>query len=186
MTVADFEQLYRSDPDPWGYRFNPYERAKYAATLAACGGGPFESALELGGSIGVFSAQLAPRCRSLMTIDFSRTAVRRAKRALAGHAHVEVIQGRVPDDLPAGPFDLVLASEVLYYLDAAALGATLVSLEQRLPAGGRLVCVHWRTPGPERPLPAEQVHRTIRELEWLTPVWGHAAPDYLLDVLERR
>jgi hypothetical protein len=40
---------------------SPYELVKYGATLEACGPGPFRAALELGGSIGVFSAQLAPR-----------------------------------------------------------------------------------------------------------------------------
>ena len=69
MTSSEFDRRYREDPDPWGYRSSPYERAKYAATLDACGPGPFASALELGGSIGVFSARLAPRCRSLTTID---------------------------------------------------------------------------------------------------------------------
>ena len=62
MTAVDhFEAQYRADPDPWGYRCSAYERAKYDATLSACGPGPFENALELGGSIGVFSARLAPR-----------------------------------------------------------------------------------------------------------------------------
>src|SRR5579859_4769288 len=63
MSAAQFEARYRADPDPWGYTSSPYEREKYRATLSACGGGPFEHGLELGGSIGVFSELLAPRCR---------------------------------------------------------------------------------------------------------------------------
>ena len=55
MSLADFEARYRADPDPWGYTTSDYERDKYEATLAACGDGPFADALELGGSIGVFS-----------------------------------------------------------------------------------------------------------------------------------
>ena len=82
MTARDFERRYRACADPWGYRSSPYERSKYAATLDACGRGPFEAALELGGSIGVFSTQLAPRCRSLTTVDFSPTAAREALAAL--------------------------------------------------------------------------------------------------------
>ena len=121
MTAVDhFEAQYRDDPDPWGYRSSPYEQAKYAATLAACGPGPFEHALELGASIGVFSARLAPRCRRLTTIDYSPTAVRRARAALAEHRHARALLGAIPEDLPEGPFDLVVASETLYYLDAGA------------------------------------------------------------------
>ena len=82
MKQAEFEHRYEQDADPWGYRSSPYERLKYAATLEACGPGPFRAALELGGSIGDFSALLAPRCRALTTIDFSPTAVDAARREL--------------------------------------------------------------------------------------------------------
>ena len=60
MKAAEFERRYRRDGDPWGYGSSVYELAKYDATLTACGPGPFLSALELGGSIGVFSAPAGP------------------------------------------------------------------------------------------------------------------------------
>lgn len=186
MTAVDhFEAQYRDDPDPWGYRSSPYEQAKYAATLAACGPGPFAHALELGASIGVFSARLAPRCRRLTTIDYSPTAVRRARAALAAHRHARALLGAIPEDLPEGPYDLVVASETLYYLDAGALTQTLAMLETRLAPGGRLVCVHWRPAGPERPLTATQVHETVRRQQWLRELQTECRPEYLLDVLER-
>ena len=184
--VEHFEAQYQADPDPWQYRGSAYERAKYAATLAACGPGPFESALELGGSIGVFSARLAPRCRRLTTIDYSPTAVRHARAALSQHRQARAVLGAVPDDLPGGPFDLVVASETLYYLDSAGLTRTLEMLEARLVAGGRLVCVHWRPAGPERPLTAAQVHDEVRRQPWLHQLQTECRPEYLLDVLERR
>jgi SAM-dependent methyltransferase len=186
MTAQDFERRYRRDQDPWRYRQSRYERRKYAATLEGCGRGPFRNALELGASIGVFSLQLAPRCESLTTIDFAPTAVRLAKSELAPYPHARAIQGRIPDDLPAGPYDLVLASEVLYYLDRDALGRTLDALERELSPAGRLVCVHWRRTGTDRPLSADQVHETIRALSWLKPLPRTPAGEYLLDVFERR
>src|SRR6202012_6104676 len=79
LNATEFERRYRVQGDPWAYRSSGYERAKYDATLRACGPGPFAAALELGGSIGVFSARLAPRCRALTTIDFSPTGVRAAR-----------------------------------------------------------------------------------------------------------
>jgi SAM-dependent methyltransferase len=186
MTVLDFERRYRLDPDPWSYRTSDYERAKYAATLGACGPGPFQCALELGGSIGIFSAQLAPRCRSLTTIDLSPTAVRLAQRELAGTPQARAMVGRIPDDMPVGPFDLVVASEVLYYLDADALVATLESLERRMLPGARFVCVHWRRHGPERPLSAAEVHGYVRSRPWLAHRFSASSGEYLLDALERR
>jgi len=187
VTTADhFEAQYQANPDPWGYRASSYERAKYAATLSACGPGPFENALELGGSIGVFSAQLAPRCRRLTTIDYSPTAVRRAGAALAQHRQARVLLGAIPDDLPEGSFDLVVASEVLYYLEAPALALALEALKVRMTAGARLVCVHWRPSGPERPLTSAYVHEKIRQQPWLRRLTSECRPEYLLDVLERR
>jgi cyclopropane fatty-acyl-phospholipid synthase-like methyltransferase len=181
-----FEAQYRVNPDPWRYRASAYEQAKYAATLAACGPGPFDDALELGGSIGVFSARLAPRCRRLTTVDFSPTAVRRARAALAHHRHARAVLGAIPDDLPDGRFDLVVASETLYYLDHAALERTLEALELRTLPGARMVCVHWRPPGPERPLTATHVHEAVRRQPWLRRLISRCRPEYLLDVLERR
>lgn len=184
--VEHFETLYRADPDPWGYRTSPYEQAKYAETLAACGTGPFESALELGGAIGVFTACLAPSCVRLTTIDYAPSAVRAARAALAQIRQVEVLQGTIPDDLPPQRCDLVVASETLYYLDEPGLQRTLDALQGRIIPGGRLVLVHWRPSGPERPLTAAQVHDTVNALPWLESVVSERRPEYLLDAWERR
>lgn len=182
---VDFEARYRAEGDPWGYLTSEYEQAKYAATLAACGTGPFERALELGGSIGVFSSLLAPRCRRLDTLDAAPTAVATARKRLAPHAHAGAQLGTIPDDVPDGPYDLIVASEILYYLDNEQLDRTLARLADVLAPGGRLVAVHWCPNGPERPLSAERVHRLLRSLDWLTPV-AQSRSEYLLDVLSRR
>lgn len=185
MSTADFEARYRSDPDPWGYTSSDYERRKYAATLEACGVGRFRSALELGSSIGVFSAMLAARCDSLTTIDSAHTAVAAARRRLTHEPHVTTVLGEIPDSLPDGPYDLVVASEILYYLPMTELDRTLAALEPRLDLGGRLVAVHWRPTGPDRPLTALDVHQLLRRQPWLRAVQQGGSDDYLLDVLER-
>jgi SAM-dependent methyltransferase len=186
MDAAHFEALYRADPDPWRYQSSHYERDKYLATLAACGAGPFESAVELGGSIGVFSSLLAPRCGSLTTVDFSPTAVRLARSRLASEDNVQALVGRIPNDLPSGRFDLVVASEVLYYLTSAELQATIDWAVSALRPGGRFVCVHWRVPGPERPLSAETVHATVGEASALIWTTSDSTDAYLLDSFQRR
>ena len=186
MTLLDFEERYRADPDPWGYTKSDYERDKYAATLAACGPGPFGHALELGASIGVFTAALAPRCRELTTIDAAPTAVEIARRRLAGTRGIRILDGAIPGAIPDGPYDLVVASEILYYLTGDELAGTLDGLHERTTPGLRLVAVHWRPDGPERPLSADDVHATLRRQTWLEPVERADTDDYRLDVLERR
>lgn len=185
MTLSDFEARYRADPDPWGYTVSGYERDKYAATLAACGPGPFAHALELGASIGVFSAMLAPRCRRFTTIDAAPTAVELARRRLPAGPGVQIIEASIPAGIPDGPYDLVVASEILYYLLADELDATLDRIGRQTTPGARFVAVHWRPDGPERPLTADDVHEALRRVAWLRPVDRADTDAYRLDVLER-
>jgi len=185
MSLADFEARYRVDPDPWGYATSDYERDKYEATLAACGAGPFTEALELGASIGVFTELLASRCERLTTIDGAPTAVLAARRRLAAVAHVDTLVGEIPDAIPIRRFDLVVASEILYYLTAGELALTLARIESSMVPRGRLVAVHWRPAGPERPLDADQVHTILCGQPWLAPVSTGGTDDYRLDVMER-
>jgi SAM-dependent methyltransferase len=186
MTATDFEARYRRDPDPWAYTTSAYERHKYAATLEACGTGPFAAALELGASIGMFSTLLAPRCRALVTIDGSVTAVTAARGRLAGRQSVTTLIGTIPQDIPRQDYDLVVASEILYYLTASQLDATLDVVRDCTRPGARLVAVHWRPPGPDRPLDAATVHDRLGRLPWLAMVAASGTGEYLLDVLERR
>lgn len=185
MSAGDFEARYRADPDPWGYTHSAYEREKYAATLTACGDGPFAVGLELGASIGIFSALLAPRCRRLVTVDAAPTAVADARARLSGHPHVEVILGEIPGAVPDEAFDLVVASEILYYLTPAQLAGTLSMLERQMVPGARLVAVHWRPAGPERPRDAEAAHGALRGRPWLAAVHRGGTDDYLLEVMTR-
>jgi cyclopropane fatty-acyl-phospholipid synthase-like methyltransferase len=186
MTHADFEARYQANSDPWAYETSEYERRKYDATLEACGEGPYNRALELGSSIGVFSARLAPRCRSLVTVDAAPSAVADARRRLSGMPSVQVLRGAIPEAIPDADFDLVVASEILYYLEPDELAATLARLRDCLVTHGRLVAVHWRPSGQERPFTAAQVHALVRRQAWLSPVLSAPTDDYLLDVLERR
>jgi SAM-dependent methyltransferase len=183
MDRSAFEQRYREDPDPWGYTHSPYEREKYEATLEACGDGPFAAALELGGSIGVFSELLAPRCQALTTIDLAPTAVSAARARLTAHPHVDVRLGVLPQDLPDGRYDLVVASEILYYLPRPDLHETLIRLENVLVPGGRLVAVHWRPAGRDRWLDAAEVHAELAAQPWLIRVSSGGTDAYRLDVL---
>ena len=182
MTAADFEARYCADPDPWDYLASDYERDKYAKTLAACGAGPFACALELGGSIGVFSELLVPRCKRLLTVDVSPTAVGQARARLAAHPHAEAIVGSIPTAVPEARFDLVVASEILYYLSDEQLARTLALLERSMVPRALLVAVHWRPPGPERPRDAETAHAALRGASWLTQVHEGGTEDYLLEV----
>jgi protein-L-isoaspartate O-methyltransferase len=186
MTPTDFEERYRADSDPWGYTTSAYESDKYAATLAACGPGPFGQALELGASIGVFSAALATRCLRLITIDAAPTAVEIARQRLDDEPRVQLLTGVIPSAIPNGPFDLVIASEILYYLTAGELAVTIDRLCEQMAPAARLISVHWRPDGPERPQTTDAVHAALRRQRRLRSLERGGTDHYRLDVLERR
>lgn len=187
MTAEYFEQLYARDDDPWGLATSDYERRKYDATLEAIDDlVPVGRALEVGCSIGVLTERLAPRCRELLAVDCSRTALARARARLAGVPGVTLEERCLPEWLPEGRFDLVLCSEVLYYWDRALLRGALGRLRARVAPGGALLAVHWRGPVRHYPLDGEAVHRLLlAEADGLVHTRSRAAAGYLLDRLDR-
>jgi hypothetical protein len=153
-----FEDLYRTDPDPWKFRSRWYEDRKRRLTLAALAQPHYASAFEPGCSIGVLTAALATRCDHVLAMDIAEQVVRAEPGSDRGR--VEVRRGAVPDDWPTGRFDLVVLSEIGYYLDEAACHR----LAEAAVAGGReLIAVHWRHPVADYPLAGDEVHRILAE-----------------------
>lgn len=180
-----FDARYRADPDPWGTLTDPYEQRKRRQTLDACGPGPFAAAVDLGAGLGALAVELAPRCRALLALDASPTAVAAARRRLA---HLPQAQARVavlPDDLPPVPFDLVVASEILYYLDRPALDAVLGWLRMALVPGGRVVAVHWTGTADDLHRDADAVGQALAATPDLTPTLVRRGGGFRLDVLQR-
>jgi predicted TPR repeat methyltransferase len=155
------------------------------AALEGCGLGPFRSALELGGAIGEFTERLAPRCERLTRIDVSATAAAMARRRLVDFPRVEVVRGAIPDAIPDRDYDLVVASEILYFLGADDFERTLATVRARLVPNGRFVAVHWRTEESDQVFAAGDLHARLRDDPWLEPVHAEQTRNYVLDVLER-
>lgn len=136
-----FEDKYRADIDPWQFRTSDYERGKYQATIGALGKPRFESVLEIGCSIGVLTALLAERCDAITAIDASATAIASARQASIANATFVV--GTLPQDFPAGTYDLIVLSEVLYYFDADDLARVAALCCSALRQGGEMIACHW-------------------------------------------
>lgn len=181
-----FEELYATSPDPWDFATSGYEAAKYTRTVAALEGRRYGRVLELGCSIGVLTALLAPWCDELVAIEPVAAARRQARERTAGLPHVEVRDGAAPDALPPGPWDLVVASEVLYYLDVPALTVTLGHLEDGLRPGGHLLAVHWTPPTTTYPQQGDAVHEQLLSRPGLQPVHADRDDTWRLDLFRRR
>jgi cyclopropane fatty-acyl-phospholipid synthase-like methyltransferase len=145
-TTETFERLYAADPDPWRFATSPYEREKYAATLASLGDRYFDAAFEVGCSIGVFTRLLAPRCGTLLAVDVAEAALAAARRRCADSSGARIERLRVPDQWPDGKFDLIVLSEVLYFLGSADIARTARRVAAALSPGGLALLVNWTGP----------------------------------------
>lgn len=138
-----FQRLYEADPDPWRFATSGYERDKYAATMEALARPRYERALDVGCSIGVLTAQLSTRCGTLIAVEPIGIALAAARTRCAKAANVSFLQGMVPETWPDGRFDLIVLSEVLYYLSRDDLGELAAKANLSLQADAEMVLVHW-------------------------------------------
>ena len=188
LSPAYFDDLYARNPDPWGFETRPYERDKYAATLAALPRPRYRDALEVGCSIGVLSRDLAPRCDRLLCLDAADAALERARARNPDRPDAEFRRARVPEEWPAGTFDLILLSEVLYYFVRDDLSRVTERVLGSLRPGGDAVLVHW-LPYTDRdyPLTGDEAVAHFLDVagDALRPLAGSRTELYRLDVLRR-
>lgn len=161
----DFDHLYR-EPDPFGYASRWYEQRKRDLLLALLPKRRFHRGWELGCSTGVLTRMLAQRCELVLGTDVSPRAIAQAQAAgtppnLAFECSVQ------PRQWPPGHFDLIVFSEVGYYLDAATLSTVARRLAESRDTAreGGLIACHWRHPFEGRLHDAETVHARLAE-EW--------------------
>ncbi len=198
-----FERLYAQSPDPWSLETSSYERKKYERTLDVLKHRRYHRALEVGCSVGVFTTMLASLCDELLAVDISERAVATAKERLMGFPHVRVERRILPEETPNGPFDLIIASEVLYYLSRERVLIALRRFEEVLTLGGALLAVHYRVPSrrrkiveqvrplffrrwllKNRTLLGDEVHELLLKHTRLTNAVSLVEPQYRLDLFE--
>jgi 2-polyprenyl-3-methyl-5-hydroxy-6-metoxy-1,4-benzoquinol methylase len=140
---AYFERLYQNNPDPWNFAGSDYERRKYDATLAVLGARRFQSGLEAGCSIGVLTERLAARCDALLAIDIVASAIKAARARCAAHPHVRIEPMLVPRQWPEEQFDLIVFSEVLYFLAEPDLHLIAAHAKRCIMPGGVVLLVNY-------------------------------------------
>ena len=179
-----FDALYASKADPWAFETSAYEYAKYAATLAALGGRHYANAIEVGCSIGVLTARLAPLCASLLATDVATAALDTARQRCAVMANVRFDLSTLPDRTPEGRYDLILLSEVLYYFDSAGIAAVAASVRAMALPGADILLVHWLGPTPDYPHTGDEAVAAFKAaLGHVDVRLQRRTPEYRLDLL---
>lgn len=175
-----FDALYAQNDDPWHFETKPYEREKYAATLANLPREKYRNALELGCSIGVLSARLGWRCEKLLSLDAAEIPLQSARARCQNQPNIEFRRATLPEEFPAGEFDLILVSEIGYYFALPDLQRLQARILSALAPGGDLVCVHYLPFVADYPLSGDAVHHAFFELE-LGHLNGFRAARYRFD-----
>ena len=157
------DRLHRSEADPWGAETRWYEKRKRDLVLAMLPRVNFVKGLELGCSTGALAEALATRCDRVLAADRSAAALAAARVRFADEDHVRVAELDIPWDWPEGSFDLVVLSEVGYFLSPAALDVLVDKVGSTLTGDGVLVLCHWRHPVEGWVLDAEQVHAAFED-----------------------
>lgn len=181
-------------PDPWNYG-SQYEQIKYNRQLSLLPHERIGRALEVACAEGWFTEQLAERVDKLIAIDISERALERARRRCASRSNISFERLDVyVEAIPQG-LDLIVCSEVLYYLDSEAeLAQTCGRLAAALGPKGHLLTAHafvlkdnldrtafdW-----EQPFGAEVIARAFENTPELTRVRSLQTELYRIDLYRR-
>ena len=130
---------------------------------------------------------LAPKCASLLSIDVSEIAQRKARQRCQHLEHVRFEIMCLPEQYPQGMFDLTLVSEVGYYWCWEDLKKAQIAILEHLQPGGHLLLVHWTLYARDYPLNGDQVHDSFLELTptKLRHLKAQSEEQYRLDLFER-
>jgi SAM-dependent methyltransferase len=178
-----FDSLYSSDEDPYGVRTRWYEERKRNVLLAALPHRRYGSAYEPGCGAGELTVALAARCDAVLASDFNAHAVASARKRTTGLANVRIASHQLPMQWPHDepPFDLIVVSELGYFLDASAMCTLAEYGAASLASDGVLVTCNWRPDFKERALATDAVHGAFAHTG-LARLVRHAEDDFLLEL----
>ncbi|MEJ7582639.1 MAG: class I SAM-dependent methyltransferase [Acidimicrobiales bacterium] len=181
---AYFERMWTVD-DPWDQEHRFSELRKYRLTVASLPLPHYQNAFEPGCATGLLTVLLAPRCGQVIAMDRHPHAVDVARSRLADTANACVRHGRLPEDWPRGTFDLIVLSEVLYYLSEEGVNETLSRAAATANADAHLVAVHYRPEVEEHALRGDTVDELVAShRSWRRSI-HHLEDDFVLTVSVR-
>ncbi len=158
-----FADVYAANDDPWNFETSEYEAEKYAATMTSLPRENYANAFEIGCSIGVLTEKLAAKCAKILAIDVSEKALEKARERCAKLPQISFRKMSVPREFPAEKFDLILISEVGYYLTPEDWKILMEETFAHLTEHGQIALVHWLPPVHDYPQTGDEVHDSFAE-----------------------
>jgi len=182
-----FDQMYAHSVDPWELGTRWYEQRKYAITLALLPLEHYRHAFEPGCSTGVLTGLLTERCTRVTATDVAAAALDSARRRLddvGRRDQVTLLRQSVDEPWPPGPFDLLVLSEVGYYLTPDALRDILDRECPRLAAGATVIAAHWRHPVEGYLMSGDLVSDVVAATTGLHVIGKYRDDDVAIDVFD--
>jgi len=181
-----FKSVYDANDDPWNFETSAYEAQKYKVTIDSLPKNHYENALEIGCSIGVFTQLLAQRCDRLLATDISEKALQLAQKRCGELSNVTFRKLNFQYEFPEDTYDLIMLSEVAYYLSPKDWEQVISTIRSRLKKEGAIVLVHWLPEVHDYPQTGDEVHQTFEKLMsgTLTNIFSDRAENYRIDVWE--
>jgi SAM-dependent methyltransferase len=158
-----FENVYASNDDPWDFASSEYEAKKYAATLDALPRKVYTSAFEIGCAIGVLTEKLAKRCGELWSVDVSEKALAQARERCESLQNVRFKLLDIKEEFPNADFDLILVSEVGYYLSKDDWQKLMSKIFEHLNKSGQAGLIHWTDFVEDYPQTGDEIHDSFAE-----------------------
>ncbi|HYO03611.1 MAG TPA: SAM-dependent methyltransferase [Mycobacterium sp.] len=180
-----FDDVYAAARDPWRLADRWYEERKYAITMAMLPHPRYRHAFEPGCSIGTLTERLVDRCDHVTACDVARAALDTTRDRVGERPNLTLDRASLDADWPRTDFDLVVLSEVAYYLAGDTLRRVLDRECARLTAGATIVAAHWRHPVSDYPLSGDEVHELIGATADLNGVARYRDDDVVIDVLQK-
>lgn len=139
--LHEFEHKYRAHGDYFGYQTSPYEQVKYQRTLELMRKWrtAYGSALEIGCSVGVFTAMIAPEFDTVTAVDIASEALALAERQVAGAGHVSYVQSDLVSLALNKTFDVIFCAEVLMYVREKDAALACQTLDRHLQEDGLII-----------------------------------------------
>ncbi|MCD9856654.1 nodulation S family protein [Epilithonimonas sp. JDS] len=182
-----FKDIYEANEDPWNFETSEYEAGKYAATISVLPKQHYNKTLEIGCSIGVLTQLLAQKSNFLLATDISQKALDLASRRCANLNNISFKKLNFKDELPDDRYDLIMVSEVAYYLSPADWQMVITKLYEKLNFNGNIVLVHWLPEVHDYPQTGDEVHSSFEKImqDRMSNVFSARAENYRIDVWEK-
>jgi SAM-dependent methyltransferase len=180
-----FDEMYADDLDPWCFDTSWYEKRKYAISLSLLPNARYRRCVEPGCANGALTEQLVQRCDEVIAYDFIESKVEAARKRLhSDRYNVRVTCARYPSYWPGGTGDLVVWSEIAYYLNDAGADLALEGLRRWLEPGGHLLAVHFLG-ATDYPRSGFEVDAWLNDVPWLQRTVTHTEAAFAAGVWTR-